>query len=106
MRFTSRQPASDHTGARPVAAIVYQRKNHFVNDFDVQSHQGYSLCGWNKAGLNYVIISEFSEAETERFEDLLREQIDEPGEPVEAVRLYGIKEYPICFLLICRRAYK
>jgi hypothetical protein len=21
-------------------------------DFDVQSHQGYSLCGWNKAGLN------------------------------------------------------
>ena len=100
-----------------MAAIVYQRKNHFVNefawpaasrpiDFDVQSHQGYSLCGWNKAGLNYVIISKFSEAETERFEDLLREQTDERGEPVEAVRLYGIKEYPICFLLICRRAYK
>jgi len=70
-----------------VAAIVYQRKNHFVNefswpaasrpiDFDVQSHQGYSLCGWNKGGLNYVIISEFSEAEMERFEDLLREQTD------------------------------
>ena len=62
-----------------MAAIVYQRKNHFVNefawpaasrpiDFDVQSHQGYSLCGWNKAGLNYVIISELSEAEMERFE--------------------------------------
>jgi hypothetical protein len=70
-----------------VAAIVYLRKNHFVNelvrpaasrpiDFDVQSHQGYSLCGWNKGGLNYVIISEFSEAEMERFEDLLREQTD------------------------------
>ena len=53
-----------------------------------------------------MIISEFSEAETERFEDLLREQTDERGEPVEAVRLYGIKEYPICFLLICRRVYK
>ena len=53
-----------------------------------------------------MIISEFSEAETERFVDLLREQTDERGEPVEAVRLYGIKEYPICFLLICRRAYK
>jgi hypothetical protein len=41
-------------------------------DFDVQSHQGYSLCGWNKAVLNYVIISTFSEA----VEDLLREQTD------------------------------
>ena len=45
-------------------------------DFDVQSHQGYILCGWNRAGLNYVIISELSEAEMERFEDLLREQTD------------------------------
>jgi len=30
----------------------------------------------NKAGLNYVIISELSEAEMERFENLLREQTD------------------------------
>jgi len=70
-----------------VAAIVYQRKNHFVNklvrpavsrpiDFAVQSHQRYILCGWNKVGLNYVIISELSEAEMERFENLLREQTD------------------------------
>jgi len=68
----------------------------------------WSLCGWNKAGLNYLIISELSEAEMEmeKLEDLLREQTDWPGEPVEAVRLYGIKEYRICFLLICRRAYK
>ena len=31
---------------------------------------------YHKAGLNYVIISELSEAEMERFEDLLREQTD------------------------------
>jgi len=30
----------------------------------------------NKAGLNHVIISELSEGEMERFEDLLREQTD------------------------------
>jgi anti-sigma factor RsiW len=42
---------------RPVAAIVYRRQDHVINefvwpaarrtiDFDVQSHQGYSMCGW------------------------------------------------------------
>jgi hypothetical protein len=31
---------------------------------------------WNKAGLNYLIISELSEAEMEKLEDLLREQAD------------------------------
>ena len=30
----------------------------------------------NKAGLNYLIISELSEAEMEKLEDLLREQTD------------------------------
>jgi hypothetical protein len=30
----------------------------------------------NKAGLNYVIISTFSEAEMRKLEDLLREQTD------------------------------
>ena len=36
----------------------------------------WSLCDWNKAGLNYLIISELSEAEMEKLEDLLREQTD------------------------------
>ena len=57
----------------PVAAIVYEHENHFINvfvwpvgdraiDFDVQSHEGYSLCGWNKSGLNYLIVSELTGA--------------------------------------------
>jgi anti-sigma factor RsiW len=72
---------------RPVAAIVYQHQGHFINvfvwpaanhaiDFDVQSHQGYSLCGWNKAGLNYLIISELSQADIEKFEDQLRDHTE------------------------------
>jgi hypothetical protein len=39
----------------------YYSSGHAANHaiiFDVQSHQGYSLCGWNKAGLNYLIISQ------------------------------------------------
>jgi anti-sigma factor RsiW len=72
---------------RPVAAIVYQHLGHFINvfvwpaasrsiDFDVQSRQGYSLCGWNKAGLNFLIISTLSEADIEKFEDQLRERTE------------------------------
>jgi hypothetical protein len=65
----------------------------------------WSLCGWNKAGLNYLIISELSEAEMEKLEDPLREHRRVVG-PAKDVRLYGIKEYRSCVLLICRRAYK
>jgi len=65
----------------------------------------WSLCGWNKAGLNYLIISELSEAEMEKLEDLLREHAVS-SRPGKDVRLYGIKEYRSCVLLICRRAYK
>ena len=72
---------------RPVAAIVYQYQGHFINvfvwpaanhaiNFDVQSHQGYSLCGWNKAGLNYLIISELNPADMEKFEDQLRDRTE------------------------------
>lgn len=72
---------------RPVAAIVYLHQDHFINefvwpaasraiDFDVQSHQGYSLCGWNKFGLNYLIVSELSQADIEKFEDQLRDRTE------------------------------
>ena len=65
----------------------------------------WSLCDWNKAGLNYLIISELSEAEMEKLEDPLREHRRVVG-PAKDVRLYGIKEYRSCVLLICLRAYK
>jgi hypothetical protein len=41
----------------------------------------------------------------EKFKDLLREHADS-SRPGKDVRLYGIKEYRSCILLICRRAYK
>src|SRR6516162_5249647 len=71
----------------PVAAIVYEHENHFINvfvwpvgdraiDFDVQSHEGYSLCGWNKTGLNYLIVSELTGTDMEKFEDQFRTQTE------------------------------
>jgi anti-sigma factor RsiW len=72
---------------RPVAAIVYRYQDHFINefvwpaarraiDFDVQSHQGYRMCAWNKSGLNYLIVSDLSQEDTEKFEDHLRDRME------------------------------
>ncbi len=96
--------------------VVYQHEDRFINvfvwpaasraiDFDVQSHQGYSLCGWNKSGFNYLIISGLSEAEMEKLEDLLRAQVDSSG-PLNDVGPNGISEYRLCVSIICRRAQK
>jgi anti-sigma factor RsiW len=65
---------------RPAAAIVYRHQDHFINefvwpaayraiDFDSQFFQGFNLCGWNKSGLNYLIVSELSQADMEKFEE-------------------------------------
>jgi anti-sigma factor RsiW len=74
----------DMLDQRPVAAIVYQHGNHWINlfvwpvasrklDLAVQSDRGYRFCGWNKAGLNYLCISETSSIALEAFEDQVRE---------------------------------
>ena len=74
----------DMLDQRPVAAIVYQHGNHFINlfvwpvsdrkiDLNVRSDRGYQFCGWNKAGLNYFCISEMSSIALEAFEDQVRE---------------------------------
>jgi anti-sigma factor RsiW len=74
----------DMVDQRPVAAIVYQHKNHLINlfvwpvasrkiDLEVQSDGDYRFCGWNNAGLNYLCISEGSAIALEEFEDEVRE---------------------------------
>ncbi len=72
---------------RPVAAIVYRHQDRVINefvwpavsgaiDFDVQAQQGYSLCGWNNSGLNYLIVSELSQTDMEKFEDWLHDRTE------------------------------
>jgi hypothetical protein len=38
--------------------------------------EGYNLCSWNKSGLNYVIVSELTRADMEKFEDQFRAQTE------------------------------
>jgi anti-sigma factor RsiW len=77
----------DILDTRSVAALVYQRHKHLINlfvwpatkrsiDIDVRFDHGYHLCGWNKSGLNYLMISDIGKADLEEFEDLLRGQVE------------------------------
>jgi anti-sigma factor RsiW len=70
---------------RPIAAVVYQHEDHIINvfvwpaihgaiDFEDQYHQGYLVCGWNKSGLNYIVVAALSREDMEKFEDELRER--------------------------------
>jgi anti-sigma factor RsiW len=72
---------------RRVAVIVYKHQDSFINvfvwpetnqaiDFDSQFRHGLNLCGWNKSGLNYLIVSELNQPDMEKFEDQLRERTD------------------------------
>ena len=72
---------------RRVSAIVYKHQDCFVNVFiwPVADHaiyfhaqflSGFNLCGWNRSGLNYLIVSELSQSDIENFEDQLRERME------------------------------
>jgi anti-sigma factor RsiW len=76
----------DYIGNRPVAALVYQRRQHSINLFvwpstEVQSvnekasvHQGYNLIRWTNAGMTYWVVSDLNLAELQQFVQLLQEQ--------------------------------
>jgi anti-sigma factor RsiW len=72
---------------RRVAAIVYKHQDCFINvfvwptadhaiDFESQFVQGFNLCGWNRSGLNYLIVSELSQSNMENFEDQFRQRTE------------------------------
>jgi len=76
----------DYIGNRPVAALVYQRRQHSINLFVWPStevpavnqkasvHQGYNLIRWTNAGMSYWVVSDLNLAELEQFVQLLQEQ--------------------------------
>ena len=73
----------DYIGNRPVAALVYQQRQHYINVFvwpssgasDVSGRalvrQGYNLIHWTKSGMNYWAISDLNLAELQQFAQLL-----------------------------------
>ena len=74
----------DYLGGRSVAALVYQRRQHYINLFiwpssDAQEipeksmrRQGYNLLHWEKSGMGYWAISDLDEAELRQFEEILQ----------------------------------
>jgi anti-sigma factor RsiW len=68
----------DQLDQRPVAAIIYQRRKHFINLFvwpatptalgEQQTHtQGYEIYSWSKDGLNFLAVSEIPAADLNEF---------------------------------------
>ena len=69
----------DYAAGRPIAALVYQHGQHFVNLFVFPSaansdsgnkmlvRQGYNIIHWNKAGMNFWAVSDLNISELQGF---------------------------------------
>jgi len=78
---------------RTVAAIIYQRRKHYINLFiwpsDTASlhgrfydQNGYHVLGWTQSGMNYLAVSELGEKELREFVGMIQGQTvdSRPGE--------------------------
>jgi len=73
----------DYVGGRPVAALVYQRRQHRINIFvwPAVEHtsaasrsitlNGYNALEWTQAGMNFWAVSDLNPAELRMLQDLL-----------------------------------
>lgn len=69
----------DYIGNKPVAALVYQRRQHFINLFvwlssdnsengnKMMMRQGYNLIRWNKSGMTFWAVSDLNLSELQQF---------------------------------------
>ncbi len=78
----------DYLDDRPVAALVYKRRSHFINLFiwpstsafvpenkaTVVTRQGYHLVTWTKSGTTYWAVSDLEENELQEFAQLIQHQ--------------------------------
>jgi anti-sigma factor RsiW len=76
----------DYIDNRPVAALVYQRRQHLINVFIWPSvsgadtiervfvRQGYNLIRWTKSDMTYWTVSDLNLAELQQFVQLLQDQ--------------------------------
>ncbi len=78
---------------RNVAALVYQRRKHYINLFiwpsntrlthyHLYGQSGYHVVGWTKSGMNYLAVSELGEKELGEFVEMIQDQTvdSRPGE--------------------------
>jgi len=77
----------DYLGGRSVAALVYQRRQHYINLFIWPSNdareiaegstrrQGYNIIHWDNSGLEYWVISDLNESELRQFTEIIRNHL-------------------------------
>lgn len=70
---------------QPVAALIYQRRKHFINLFiwpvnsksiasGFHSHRGFQVQAWTKSDMNYLAVSDLGENELKQFVHMIQEQ--------------------------------
>jgi len=76
----------DYLDNRPVAALIYQRRRHFINLFvwpagsdaaggtKAMTRQGYQLLHWVDSDFNYWAISDINDKDLQEFKQLFEEQ--------------------------------
>lgn len=76
---------------QPVAALVYQRRKHFINLFiwpaggavstreQTLAQRGYNLVHWTEGGMDYWTVSDVSRGDLQEFARLVRGQPLPPG---------------------------
>jgi mycothiol system anti-sigma-R factor len=77
----------DYLDNRPVAALIYQRRKHFINLFvwpvesntaksaETISRQGYHLLHWVNSDFNYWAVSDISDGELQTFKRSFEQQV-------------------------------
>jgi anti-sigma factor RsiW len=74
----------DYLANHPAAALVYQRRKHFISVFLLpatgepdrpesrETQRGYNVISWTRASMNYWLVSDLNPAELEELAKLLR----------------------------------
>ena len=77
----------DYLDNRPVAALIYQRRKHFINLFvwpvesntakgaETISRQGYHLLHWVNSDFNYWAVSDISDGELQTLKRSFAQQV-------------------------------
>jgi len=83
----------DYVENHPVAALVYQRRKHFINLFiwpsarnssaaeTFRTKQGYSTIHWSQGGMEYWAVSDVNKGDLRDFVQLLKSGASPPSPP-------------------------
>ena len=80
----------EYIDGRSVAALVYERRKHFINLFvwpaaagnqeakEEKPQRGYNMVSWRAAGMNYWAVSEIAEDDLRKFSTAFSEAVRAP----------------------------